>query len=652
MKYILSLSLLWVQFFSYTQDFFYKNYDWKEVPENFVLSPDESKLDEVIVKYKKTIHLVQSEQQLLEYHLTHKIIKLNTDKGIEKNNKYYVGNRGSINVEIQKARVITPSGKIINLSKSDIIDSKDENGNVNYQYFAFEGLEIGSVIEYLDVIIFPPNLDGAVLNVQGEVLKKNVEIDIITPKHIEYLTHPINGLKQFTKDSLSFFNQRIFLNLEQVEPLEEEKWSTWDANIQKMYYKFNKNTNTKKANFYTYSNISNDIYTRYFPELSKKQKSEIQKLLLKSGMKNQKSLEDKIRVFENFIKKEIVVIDEYFENSEDISLIISKKITTRNGFYKLFINCLKESDIAFEFIITCDKYEDKFITEYEAYNFLREYLIYIKDLDKYLSHSITSRLGFVPENIINTKGLFISEVKIGDLYTGVGKIKFIKGTISDQSIDIINTKTTFGNEMENAIVEIERITSGYKAQAYQSYIDLLDNEQRTELINDYIAYIDNETKVDNIVVENDSSDLYGFKPLIGRGTMKSENFIEKGGENYLFKVGMLIGPQAELYNSKKRVSQVETGAPRKYQRKIEVEIPAGFEIKNIESLVIDVQPDKTNSSLGFTSNYKMEGNKLTVTISEWYNNFNYTVEEYLYYEKVMNTAADFNKIVLILQRKK
>ena len=42
---------------------------------------------------------------------------------------------------------------------------------------------------------------------------------------------------------------------------------------------------------------------------------------------------------------------------------------------------------------------------------------------------------------------------------------------------------------------------------------------------------------------------------------------------------------------------------------------------------------------------------IKVNIHEYYDQIEYTVEEYPYYRDVVNSASDFNKVVLILERK-
>lgn len=630
------------------QDFYYAKYDWKAKPDTYELTPEELAKDEVVLMEKRCVQLLPEGENLYEYNLTHRIVRLNNDKAIERYNKYYVSNRGAIKVVTQKARVIKPNGKVIELSQSDIKEAKDENGNVDYQYFAFEGIEIGSYIEYMDIIAYPPTLSGDVISLQTSSLKKNVEVDIITPKHIEYQLYCVNGLKDFVLDTTALFVRRMVLKLDKLEPLVNEAWSAYDANLKKCFYKFYKNTNSNKANFYNYSVVSQNIHERMFAPLTKKEASLVNKFIQKAKANEDVSKEEKVRRLENLMKKEISVIDGKFENSEDITFLLNKKVTSEDGLTKLMLNCLRQLGMTPELVVTCNRNELKFTTAFEGYNFLREFLIYVKDIDKYWSYNILTRVGFPSEDFTNCEGLFISEVKIGEMVTGVGKVKYIKGTDASLSVDIINTKVSFEPDFTATKVDLERITTGYKAMPYQAVIDLLDEERRKELKEDYLNYLDPETKVENIVYENDKSDDLGNKPFTGRGTINSTHFVEKGGNNFLFKVGMLIGPQSELYNKEPRKLPVETGYARRYERRIEVTIPEGYVLKNAENLMMEVKPDAT---LGFTSTYKIEGNKLIVIVTEWYNTIYYPVEDYVKYEKVINAAADFNKIVILFQPK-
>jgi hypothetical protein len=86
-------------------------------------------------------------------------------------------------------------------------------------------------------------------------------------------------------------------------------------------------------------------------------------------------------------------------------------------------------------------------------------------------------------------------------------------------------------------------------------------------------------------------------------------------------------------------------------RKITFEIPAGYKIRNAKDLVFDTEyKDNGQATMGFVSNMKMNGNVLEVNIHEQYRNTFYPVEQYDPFVKIINTAADFNKVVLVLEK--
>jgi hypothetical protein len=647
--------LLWLIFFSalsplQAQIYFYKNYDWLKTPETYTLKAEELALDEVMVKDKRSVELVVQNDELSEYHLTHRIIRLNTNKAIEKNNKYYVYNYGASKVLVQKARVIKPDGTIVELSKEDIQESKNEEGLVEYQYFAFEGIELGSYIEYFDLMIFPPTLSGSTLSIQSSVLKKNVEFDLISPSHIEYQIHCINGLPEFVHDTTALYTRRMVLKLAELKPLTDESWSAYAANIQKCYYKFNRNRTSGKANFYNYSEVSQQMHERFFAPLTKKELTLVKKFMKDAGTDAAPTKEDKVRSLEKSMKK-IAIYDENFQNSEDLTFILSKQAASEEGISKLMINCLRELGMSFELVLTCDRFDNKFLSNFEGYNFLQEYLIYVKDIDKYFSASQFHRLGFPPEELAYNNGLFISEVKIGELVTGIGKVKYIQGTAPALSVDRIDTKVSFNDDFSSTEVQLERNCTGYKAFPYQAFLNVMDQEKRKEMQEEYLKYLDPETPLEQMTFTNDNPDELGAKPYIGKATIHSPNFVEKGGENYLFKAGMLIGPQSELYNQAKRETPVETEYKRMYERKMEIVIPAGYFVVNPEDLKIVVTPDGPKDRTGFTSVYTLKDNVLTVEVKEWYNDCFFPVADYPKYESVINAAADFNKIVLVIQKR-
>jgi hypothetical protein len=132
---------------------------------------------------------------------------------------------------------------------------------------------------------------------------------------------------------------------------------------------------------------------------------------------------------------------------------------------------------------------------------------------------------------------------------------------------------------------------------------------------------------------------------------KTSNFIEKAGPRVLFKVGLLIGLQIEMYRDEQRTSMVENDNNRNYGRIIKIHLPAGYTVKNVEQLKMNFSysnDDKT--PFLFKSDFETKGNILEIKISEFYKEIFVPVDRYEDFRKVVNAAADFNKVTLVLEK--
>ena len=111
---------------SYAQDEpFYKSYDWEAEPSYKI---DVADSVEIITYKDKTVKefIFINDNELTEYALDHQIIWLNSDQEIENNNKVYLPYSASTELIVNKARVITKEGKVIDLDESKILTAEDE----------------------------------------------------------------------------------------------------------------------------------------------------------------------------------------------------------------------------------------------------------------------------------------------------------------------------------------------------------------------------------------------------------------------------------------------------------------------------------------------------------------------------------------------
>src|SRR5574343_273011 len=626
------------------------NYDWGKKIESYNFSEDDLTKDEVILFEKTIVEFSQVENTLKKFELVHNLKRLNSDASIEGNNKFYIPMNEDTKTLILKARVIKPNGDIKEVSEKDIQQATDEEGNVKYNYFAFEGIEKGSYIEFLHLAEYYPEMTGSNITVQGYYPKRKVDVELLYPSYLEFQLLSENGLEEFKKDETDSLVTRMHLSITDLAGLEDEDWSAYNANLKKVYYKLSKNISRNKGNFYTYTEVSKLIHADMFAPLTKKEVKLVNSFISKNT-KGATTNRENFLILEHALTKTIPMIDGNFEKDDNIEQILTKTITNEKGYTKLMLNFLREMNIPFELVMTSDRTEEPFLEEFQGYNFLHEYLIYIKEFDKYFSSNFISRLGYPPYEYTFNKGLFVSEVKLNDYATAVGKVKYIKGIDFKESIDEINTVANFNADLTACTVELTRINTGYKAQSYQAIIDFLDEDQKTEMKEEFLKYLDADGTIENISFENDHTDDFGIKPFIGKATVNSSTFLERAGDKILLKAGALIGPQAQMYNEKPRVQPVDSYYTRGYDRKIVINLPEGYEVNNLNDLNFSCKPDTKNNVLGFESLYEIKGNQIIETVKEWYKTDFFSVAEYPMYEKTMNAAADFNKVVLILQPK-
>ncbi|MCG7859139.1 hypothetical protein MD537_19345, partial [Flavihumibacter sediminis] len=95
---------------------------------------------------------------------------------------------------------------------------------------------------------------------------------------------------------------------------------------------------------------------------------------------------------------------------------------------------------------------------------------------------------------------------------------------------------------------------------------------------------------------------------------------------------------------------IDVNYPHALIRNIEFVIPQGYKIKNLEDINISkVVRENGQETMGFESSYKLEGNVLKISIRELYCQLQYPLSQYEEFQKIINAAADFNKVILVLE---
>ncbi|MFT7352990.1 MAG: hypothetical protein ACI9XR_002781, partial [Flavobacterium sp.] len=473
-KISLLVSVLCVFQMVFSQDApYFESYDWQLNPSYAV--EEGSTEDLIAVKEKTVTEFYFQKKDLVEYFLEHKVLWLNSDDAIEEYNKIYLPFSSRAELQVNKARVITPEGKLINLDQSKILTSEDEETGRTYKYYALEGITKGSFIEYMYVVKRPPSYTGDKLYIQDSYKKDKVEFDLFSPSNLLFKFKSFNDLPEVERDTLTTEKLHYKLHVAKIEKLESEYQSPFNASRAFLVYKMDKNTAGKGTDMVSYSNVSQNLYSTYYPDYSKVTKGLLSGFIKELELPENADEESIARKLDFFIKVNIYSQDIYSDDLKDLDQILTKKVANETGVIKLYIAVLRLLNVKHELVLTTDRKQMKFDTEFEATNFLTDFLLYFPKSKKYLSpNAFGTRFGFPMPYMMDNYGLFMKEVVIGDFKSAVGEIKYIEPVKAEEIIDIMKVTIDFNTEnLTENIVHFDRAFSGYYAMNIQPFMHLI-----------------------------------------------------------------------------------------------------------------------------------------------------------------------------------
>jgi hypothetical protein len=624
--------------------------DWEEKPEWSELEEAYQEEPEVTLIYNKMIEFAYSDKydgRLVEYYTVHKKVRVNNDDAIEYHNKVYIGLNGVLELGDAKGRVIKPNGEIINFDTTNIQQSDGGEDMAPHYYFALDGVEIGSDVEYTYTLLKVPSVKGRRVTLQDEYERTNVDFTLIAPDNLLFEIRTYNGLTEAYRDSTREDKNVYHVHEEVIEKMPDEDYSSYERNQMYLVYKLDGNLATGKGNIVTFGEISQSIFEAYYYPLEKKEAKSIAKLVKESGADDEESIDAKLRKLDGYIKNNIYLLDVIdFSSIKDA---MKYKFTSSYGLGLIYAQCMEHLGIESQIVLTTNRYENYFDEEFEHHQVLENLMFYIPKTKKYLvPDDYSFRYGIFPASWAGQKGLFIRKVGVGDIQTGVAKIKFIEGLDAELTKDVMDVTFAF-DDMTEPVAMFKRELSGYSSCYFQPYYSDLDSLAREELDEAYVKFVDQEGELLEYSVSGvDKEDVF-VNPVVYTGKIKTATLLEKAGNKYMFKIGEAIGPQAEMYEEKERKLDIEHDHNMIYERKISFTVPDGYKVAGLEKLEINEVYPKEDPTIGFVSSYAMEGDEVVVTVTEYYRQIQFDKTEINDFRRIINAAANFNKVVLFLE---
>lgn len=630
----------------------YLSYTWDPNP-SYTISETDRDLDILGLKDYTIIEFgFENEDDFYQYTIIHKVLWLNSDDRIEQFNKIYLPYNSSAELLRSQARVIAANGTVQELDESKIFTATDESTDQTIKYYALEGIEKGGFIEYLYIIKKAPDFKGSYVRLQKDYKIIDSKLELFSPENLVFQMFSVNSDQEALSKEDVEGKQHLVMQKNDLPKLEEEELSATEAMKQAVIYKLVENTATGGTNFVSYKEISKNVFGYILSELGKSDKSKLSKFIKEANIKKNADEASKIRSLENHIKNTIYITENGGDQLSELAFVMENKAANGTGVIRLFANALQELEIPFEIVLTCDRSEMKFDKDIEAVSFLQDYLLYFPSTKKYLAPSKQeSRYGYPPFEFTDNYGLFIQKVELGGLSSAVGKVKYIESPEASASLDEMNYKVTFNPEdLTEVQIDYDHAIGGYNASFIHPFMNLVSPENKEDFYTQFIKSMGDEVTIQSKEILNEAPENYGINPLRVKASLIGNGFMDKAGPKYLFKLGDLIGPQIEMYQEKARQLPVENLFRKTYVRRIQVVIPEGFTIKNLEDINISNRYTVDGKDImNFISSYTQEGNVVTVTANEMYDKNILPVEQYEQYRTVINSAADFNKVTLILE---
>jgi hypothetical protein len=606
-------------------------------------------LSEVILKQHIQYDYLFEDDDFVMYSTVHRIIFVNNGEAVQKHNRIVVSMANAVELVELKARSIAANGKAVYFDEKNLKELKDEASGKAYKIFAIEGIEIGSEIEYYFIRKMRPSLFDRVY-VQFDAPIKHNSFMLTSPEHLKFDFKTYNNFPEVKQEEDSDVNVYITA-MDEVPPLKAESFSHFESNRKRIEFKLAYNTAQSDSRLYTWE-MAGRTFGKILMETTKEEQKALDKFVKTLKDDPAKDISSRIKRVENLIKTDIQVNRESGDPTLNLlAPILKVRVASDQGMTRLFLAVFERLGISCQPVMTCSRERTRFDGDFDTWAFLDEFVLYFPDTRQFMSpYVFECRYPFIQPELTAQKGLFIKPFKIGNVTSAISSIGDIPATDYKHNLDNLSIDVHFNDGLTAASIRHKRELAGYNAVYFTPYYDMMSSDQRQGMIEELTKQIapDASIKEWNAYAVPDATS----NNFIVDVDFESTHFIEKAGPRLLFKIGELIGPQIEMYRDEKRTVEVENDFNRMYDRTIKVHLPAGYHIRNPEALNLDITyKDQDQTPFLFKSSYSLQGDQLEVRIEECYKEIYAPIERYEDFRKVVNAAADFNKITLVLEKR-
>jgi len=634
-----------------------EKYKWEENPVCTAISNDDKNETAICLYLFERDEFFYDETGIpCTYNIFHKKIKIIDDEQVNSFNKIYISLASVIEITEIKARSVNPDGTVVDFDKSNIKEIKDEEGSEGYKIFAIEGIQKGADVEFFYERKMYADFNGRSY-FQFKYPVKKARFELACPANMFFDFKIYNSKIEITKQDSTDKEYRLYYaDFENINGLNVPRYAYYNPLRLRVEYRLEKNLNKDFSPVYTWDEAAKRVYNMTYV-LSQTEQKALKKFVKKSLDVSDQNNEEKIKIVEKYLKTNILIQDYSSQEFSQLDFIIKNKIANERGILKLMANIFKGLGINHQIVLTADRSNIKFDGDFQSWNYLESYLIYFPDLDKFLAPAdIELRVGYVPDLLTATDGLFIETVKVWETESAIGHIKYIPPLSFEKNFSNMLIEIDIDMENEKAVVKTEMslhgLSGGYLSEIYK----LVEENRKEEFLKSMMKnpvgsnkFLKIELRDKSLLQANDTIEGSFF---IVYAEYESASLLERAGDKYILNIGETIGEQVEMYQEDERLTDVENEFNHWYYREIILNVPDGYQIKNPDAANMNIVSDQDGRKVyGFESSYHLHDFLYKVAINEYYKKIFTDKSLADEFTKVVNAAADFNKVALILEKK-
>jgi hypothetical protein len=514
-----------------------------------------------------------------------------------------------------------------------------------------EGMVKGSEVEFYYTFQRDATFFGREV-LQGRFPVRESQVELVAPARLVFDIKPYHCDPESRSDSTTTGKIIRQYQLSKTEGADDEKYAFYVVNLARLEYKLSYNKALHAGErLFTWNGLAKKIYGNY-TAYSDQELKKITSLVKENGWDRLPDEPGRIAAVENYLKKNFTIRENAdSRDAYDIVQILKNRLAGNLGIIHMYSAIFRTLNINHQFVLAADRSNSIIDRDFENWNNSNYPLIYFPAEDKYLAPTrIEFRYPWINPSWGGSNGLFCKNISIGNFATAIAEIRQIPLAGYRESYNNLESQLKLNAGMDSLQIDMKLILGGYTAADYREGFSFSNAMQQQTIIKNIVKSMIGSESIVSSNIENAGFENIS-KPVTLHVQVNSGDLVEKAGYRILLKIGLVIGPQVEMYQEKARRFPIDLGYAHFEERTISFTIPAGYRIKNPESLKMEqVFRENGEQTMGFVSGYELNGNLLTVHIMEDYRKTEYPISQYEDFKRIINASSDFNKVVLILEK--